>query len=129
MAASGRDGGCGSLAAMAGPPLLDEQLREELTQLTTSVCKALNDPKRLMILYALREGPLSVGELVDELDASQANVSQHLAILRERGIVEADRQGNNVFYSLRHDQVLDAVDILREILSAEVDRRAEVLSG
>ncbi|MDX1621604.1 MAG: metalloregulator ArsR/SmtB family transcription factor [Nitriliruptorales bacterium] len=114
---------------MAGPPLLDEQLREELTQLTTSVCKALNDPKRLMILYALREGPLSVGELVDELDASQANVSQHLAILRERGIVEADRQGNNVFYSLRHDQVLDAVDILREILSAEVDRRAEVLSG
>ncbi|MDX1620603.1 MAG: metalloregulator ArsR/SmtB family transcription factor [Nitriliruptorales bacterium] len=110
-------------------PLLDDQLRAELTQLTASVCKALNDPKRLMILYALRDGPLTVSELVDLLEASQANVSQHLAILRERGIVVADRQGNNVHYSLRHAQVLEAIDLLREILWAEVDRRAEVLSG
>ncbi len=113
---------------MGPTTLLDDQLREELTQLTASVCKALNDPKRLMILYALREGPLSVSELVDVLDASQANVSQHLAILRERGIVEPDRQGNNVYYSLRHLQVLAAIDLLREVLSAEVDRRAGVLS-
>lgn len=108
---------------------VDEQLREELTQLTASVCKALNDPKRLIILYALREGPLTVGELVDVLDASQANVSQHLAVLRERGIVQPDRRGNNVYYSLRHTQVLAAVDLLREVLSAEVDRRAGALAG
>jgi DNA-binding transcriptional ArsR family regulator len=111
------------------PPRLDEQLRDELTELTTSVCKALNDPKRLMILYALRDGPLTVSELVELLDASQANVSQHLAILRERGIVEPDRQGNNVYYSLRHPQVLEAVDLLRDILSAELGRRAGVVSA
>lgn len=111
------------------PPRLDDRLRDELTELTVSVCKALNDPKRLMILYALREGPLTVSELVDLLDASQANVSQHLAILRERGIVEPDRQGNNVFYALRHAEVIDAIDLLRAMMSAEVDRRAGVLSG
>jgi DNA-binding transcriptional ArsR family regulator len=127
----------GSLASPLGYPdgvdhtatRLDDQLREELTQLTASVCKALNDPKRLMILYALRDGPLAVSELVDILEASQANVSQHLAILRERGIVEPDRQGNNVYYSLRHPQVLAAVDLLREVLSAEVGRRAGVVSS
>jgi DNA-binding transcriptional ArsR family regulator len=107
---------------------LDDQLREELTQLTTSVCKALSDPKRLMILYVLRDGPLTVSELVEVLEASQANVSQHLAILRERGIVEPDRRGNNVYYSLRHSQVLVAVDLLREVLSAEVGRRAGVVA-
>lgn len=106
---------------------LDDLLREELTELTASVCKALNDPKRLMILYALRNGSLTVSELVAALDASQANVSQHLAILRERGIVEADRRGNNVHYSLRHPEVLDAIDLLRRIMSAEVGRRAGVV--
>ena len=109
--------------------LLDDRLRDELTQLTTSVCKSLNDPKRLMILYALRAGPLTVSELVDAIEASQANISQHLAILRERGIVEPDRRGNNVYYSLRYPQVLAAVDLLRGILSAEIDRRSGVLSA
>lgn len=111
------------------PAHVDDQLRDELTQLTTSVCKALSDPKRLMILYALRAGPLTVGELVEVLEASQANVSQHLAILRERGIVEPDRQGNNVYYSLRYEQVVRAVDLLREVQLAEVGRRAGVLSA
>jgi DNA-binding transcriptional ArsR family regulator len=110
------------------PARLDDHLRDELTQLTASVCKALNDPKRLMILYALRDGPLTVSELVEVIEASQANVSQHLAILRERGIVEPDRRGNHVYYSLRHPQVLAAVDLLREVLSAEVDRRAGTVS-
>lgn len=112
----------------AAPPRLDDQLRNELTELTLSICKALNDPKRLMILYALRQGALTVSELVDLLDASQANVSQHLAILRDRGIVEPDRRGNNVYYSLRHPEVIDAVELLRAMMSAEVGRRAEVLS-
>lgn len=111
------------------PPHLDDRLREELAELTTSVCKALNDPKRLMILYALRAGPLTVTELVEVLNASQTNVSQHLAILRERGIVEANRQGNKVQYALRHPEVIDAVDLLRQIMSAELDRRAGVLSA
>jgi DNA-binding transcriptional ArsR family regulator len=111
------------------PARLDDQLRQELVELTASVCKALNDPKRLMILYALRAGPLTVTELVEFLDASQANVSQHLAVLRERGIVEPTRRGNNILYSLRHTEVIDAVDLLRGILSSEVGRRADMVSG
>lgn len=107
---------------------IDDQLRQELSELTASVCKALSDAKRLMILYALRDGALTVTQLVDVIDASQANVSQHLAVLRERGLVEASRQGNNVHYSLRHPQVLDAVDLLRGILSAEVGRRASMVT-
>jgi DNA-binding transcriptional ArsR family regulator len=92
------------------------------------MCKALNDPKRLMALYALRDGASTVTELCEALEAPQSNVSQHLAVLRERGLVEADRQGHNVYYRLRHPRVLDAIDVLREVQASELDRRQQLLA-
>lgn len=101
----------------------DPVLREELEELTATMCKALNDPKRLTVLYALRDGPHSVGELCEILDAPQSNTSQHLAVLRNRGLVDTARNGNTVLYSLRHPKILDAVDTLREVMADEVTRR------
>lgn len=108
---------------------LDPHLRDELAELTTSMCKALNDAKRLMLLYALRDGARTVSDLCDAIDAPQANVSQHLAVLRDRGLVETDRQGNNVYYSLRHAKILDAIDLLRTIQAAELARKQSLVSG
>lgn len=103
-------------------PQIDPSLREEVTDLVASMCKALSDAKRLLLLYALQDGALTVSQLCEVIDAPQANTSQHLAVLRERGLVEATRQGNNVCYSLRHPQVIEAIDLLRDIRAAEVDR-------
>jgi DNA-binding transcriptional ArsR family regulator len=102
---------------------LDLSLRAELEELTTSICRALNDPKRLMILYALSDRALSVGELCNALGASQSNVSQHLAVLRDRGLVDTSRAANRVMYSLRHRRVLDAIDLLRGVMGDELVRR------
>jgi DNA-binding transcriptional ArsR family regulator len=107
---------------------ITDSLRAELNELTQSMCRALNDPKRLAILYALADGPLTVSEICDAIDAPQANTSQHLAVLRERGLIEPDRQGNNVYYSLRHARVIDAIDILRAIMSDELSRRHELFT-
>ncbi len=108
--------------------VLPEALRAELTELTVSLCKALSDPKRLMVLYALGAGPRSVAELADLVDAREANVSQHLAVLRERGLVDTERRGASIIYSLRYPELLAAVDALRGILRAEVDRRQSLLA-
>ncbi|NIJ12453.1 ArsR family transcriptional regulator [Saccharomonospora amisosensis] len=105
---------------------LDPALRAELHELTAILCKALNDPKRLMLLYALAGGPRSVGELCELLDTTQPNVSQHLAMLRERGIVGTRRSGNSIFYSLRYPQLLHAIDLLRDIMAAEAGRRRDL---
>ncbi len=102
---------------------LDRLLREELERLVAGMCKGLNDAKRLAILYALREGPHNVTELCKVIDAPQSNTSQHLAILRDRGLVEAERQGNNVVYSLRHREVIEAIDILRQVMADEISRQ------
>jgi ArsR family transcriptional regulator len=64
-----------------------------------------------------------VSELCDLIEAPQSNTSQHLAVLRDRGLVEAERQGNNVVYSLRHPKVIDAIDILRGVMSDELERQ------
>lgn len=108
---------------MAPGTSIDANLRQELDELVASMCKALNDPKRLLLLYALRFGAHTVTELCNVIEAPQSNTSQHLAVLRDRGLVEAERQGNNVLYSLRHPKVIDAIDMLRGVMSDELTRQ------
>jgi ArsR family transcriptional regulator len=107
---------------------VDPKVRNEIYELHARLCKALADPKRLLIINALRDGQKSVGELTQELELSQSNVSQHLAVLRERGVVRASREGNNVFYSLRDAKVVKALDLLREVMAAQLRRRSELQS-
>src|SRR5260370_11514840 len=94
----------------------DPLLRQELAALTTVICKALNDPMRLVLLYALEKRPQTVSELCEVIQAPPSNTSSHLAVLRHRGLVEAQRQGNRVVYSLRHPKVMDAIDLLRQVM-------------
>lgn len=102
---------------------VDQTLRTELEELTASLCRALDDPKRLFLLYLLGSSPMNVGELCEALGVPQANASQHLGVLRERGVVQTQRDGNRVVYSLRHPKVLDAIDLLREVMADEAIRR------
>jgi len=95
-------------------------VRNELYQLHASVCKGLADPKRLLILNGLRDGERSVTDLVDELNIPQANVSQHLAVLRDRGLVSGRREGQWVYYSLTSKKIIEAVDLLREVMSEQL---------
>lgn len=125
----GNEGAATAVESVHAVVELDDRLRGELVELTDTLCKALNDPKRLLLIYALANGPRSVGALADSLGASQTNVSQHLAILRERGVVATERRGPSVIYSLRYPELVDAVDQLRGILWRELDRRQQLVTG
>lgn len=87
------------------------------------VCKAIADGKRLQIINELRDGPRTVGELVAALGIPQANASQHLAILRDRGIVAARRSGANVYYSLTSMKVVEAIDLLYQFMTEHAEGR------
>lgn len=93
----------------------------EIYQLYARVCKALADPKRLLIINELRDGPRPVGEIAAALGISQANASQHLAILRDRGVVSTRRVGTHAYYALTSDKIVQAVDLLYEFMA---ERRA-----
>ena len=94
--------------------------RQELLQLHASVCKGLADPKRLLIIDALRDGELSVTEICHRLELPQANVSQHLSILRDKGLVRTRRNGQYVYYSLSSQKIIEAMDLLREVMNEQL---------
>jgi DNA-binding transcriptional ArsR family regulator len=89
----------------------------EIYQLYARVCKAIADPKRLLIINELRDGPRPVGEIAAALGISPANASQHLAILRDRGVVRTRRAGTRAYYALTSDKVVQAVDLLCEFMA------------
>ena len=89
----------------------------EIYQLYARVCKAIADPKRLLIINELRDGPRPVGEIAAALGISSANASQHLAILRDRGVVKTRRAGMHAYYALTSDKVVQAVDLLCEFMA------------
>lgn len=95
-------------------------LEQELTALHASVCKGLADPKRLLLISALRDGERSVGELCDQTGIPQTNVSQHLAILRDKNLVASRREGQFVFYQLTSDKITAAMDLLREVMAEQM---------
>ncbi|MHB1711560.1 MAG: ArsR/SmtB family transcription factor [Acidimicrobiales bacterium] len=109
--------------------VLSLRMCRQLDELATSMGRAFNHSYRLMLLYALRDGPQTVGDLSRMLETSQSNTSRHLAMLRDQGLVGTKRRGNTVLYSLRHPRVLDAVDILRDVMSVEAERLQDLHTG
>lgn len=102
--------------------------RDELYALHASFCQALSDPKRLLIVSALRNGEKSVGELCQLVGARQSNVSQHLALMRHLGLVETRRADGNILYRLADPRIAEAVELLRAA-QADLQRRRTVALG
>jgi ArsR family transcriptional regulator len=107
---------------------IDPALRQELAEFAQAMCKELNDPKRLTMLYAPRRHPHAVTELSEATQVQQSNTSQHFAILRDRGLVRAERQDSKVVYLLRHRKIVNAIDLLRRVAADEVSRQQALLA-
>ena len=88
--------GWGQPALISACAYVDSQAMDEITILQAEVLKTLASPRRLEILHVLARGPIEVGRLAEAIGATQPNVSQHLAMLRAAGIVEAERDGREV---------------------------------
>ena len=98
----------------------------ELFRRKAELCKTFSDPKRLMIISELRGGEKSVTDIVTTLQVPQAVVSRHLAILRNRGVVTTRRDGVNIYYSLTDFKIIEACDIVHEILLDQAARNREI---
>jgi DNA-binding transcriptional ArsR family regulator len=99
---------------------------DEITILQAEVLRTLASPRRLEILHLLARGPIEVGRLADAIGASQPNVSQHLAVLRSAGIVEAERDGREVRYRLADPDVMVACAVMRSVLERRLTRLAQM---
>lgn len=95
---------------------LSKKSEKKLFDLHAEICKVFANPKRLEILNAIREKELTVSELVEELGVRKANVSQHLAVLRQKRVVHTRRDGLNIYYSISDPKIIEACDLMRKVL-------------
>jgi DNA-binding transcriptional ArsR family regulator len=95
---------------------------DEVYRLQAEVLRALSNPRRLEIVHILAESPCEVGRLAEELQISQPNVSQHLAVMRSIGIVEAEREGREVRYKLADPEIISACETMRGVLLRRISR-------
>ena len=98
-----------------------------LREYKASIFQALAHPTRIAIVEALREGEISARAIQERLGIEQANLSQHLSILRSRQIVANRKEGNQVFYSLRHRVLLKVLDLMRQYFQANLTEAAQML--
>ena len=91
-------------------------MEKKLYKSHAKIWQGFSSPKRLEILNLLRDTELSVGQLARLANIRQANLSQHLGILREKGIVQTRRDGLKIYYSLTNRKIIAAFDIIREVL-------------
>ena len=102
---------------------MDKALQQEIDQLHAEICQCMADPRRIAILYTLGDGPKSVGELMEAVDMTRATASRHLKVLRERAMVDTERDGVTIYYSLTDQRVIQALDLLREVLGRILAQR------
>ena len=92
------------------------ELETRLFEMHAALCQTLANPVRLRILNALTDSEKSVNKLVELIGAPQANISQHLAVLRDRNVVAARRDGVSIYYSIANPKIIKACNLIREVL-------------
>ncbi len=100
---------------------------KQVFRLQAEICKVLANPRRLEVLYALKDGERSVGEIVRLIGISKANLSQHLAVMRTAGIVNARREGVNIYYSVASEKITRACAIMRDVLMEKLEKDKDML--
>lgn len=105
-------------------PVSEEEAR--LWEMQADICQTLANPKRLQILNLLKEGEMSVGAMVEALGVAKANLSQHLGVMRQKGILVTRREGTSIFYRLATPHIAEACKIMRLVLLEALTARGEL---
>ena len=101
--------------------------QEELYQIQAEFCQGLAHPKRLLVIASLKEGEKSVSQLAEATGIPQANLSQHLAILRQLGILGKRRDGLNIYYSISDERIIQACELVNATIRQRLDKTSRIL--
>ena len=104
-------------------------MEDQIYSYHADMCKVFSHPKRLELINLLREKEMSVGGLSEKLGLAPANLSQHLAMMRERRILVSRKEGNMVYYRIANPRLLEAFDLLREILFEQIRQDAALIQA
>jgi DNA-binding transcriptional ArsR family regulator len=98
-------------------------------ELQAEISKTMANPLRLAILYILKSGEKTVNELAGLVGVSQSNVSQHLALMRQRQIVKTRKVGVSIYYSVSSPKISQACDMIREVLLEQLREKQKLAAS
>ncbi|OHD70773.1 MAG: hypothetical protein A2W19_04495 [Spirochaetes bacterium RBG_16_49_21] len=98
-----------------------------LYKMHADFCKFMGNPKRIELLFTLNDGEMSVEEMATKMNIRMANLSQHLAIMRERGVVTVRREGTKIFYRVSNPKTLKACLMMRDVMFEQMREKLSIL--
>ncbi len=102
---------------------------KELYKLHAEFCKLMANPKRIEILFLLGQKEMSVEEIALAMEVNVPNISQHLAIMRDKGVVSARRDGTKIYYTIVNRKILHACTLMREAMVEQMEKQYEMIKG
>ena len=101
----------------------------EIYEIHAEFCRALANPKRLMIISLLKDKKLTVGELATALDLTVSNISQHLKVMKNYQILSSEKVGHKVYYYLTDMRLVKTCEKIREIISDQYMKRRDIFTS
>lgn len=102
---------------------------EKIFELHADVCKVFSNAKRLEILSTLRDREMPASELIEKIGLSKANLSQHMSILKSKGVVLTRREGVNIYYRISNAKIIQACDLMREVLLEQLHEKGKMVAS
>ncbi len=100
---------------------------KKIFEMHAEICKVFTNPTRLEIINLLRDGEKTVNELARLAGVLQANISQHLTVLRQNNVVTTRRDGANIYYKIANPKILQACDLMREVLLEKLSENEKLV--
>jgi ArsR family transcriptional regulator len=101
---------------------------EKIFELHADVCKVFSNGKRLEILSILRNKEMTASDLIESIGLSKANLSQHMSILKSKGVVLTRREGVNIYYRISNPKIIQACDLMREVLLEQLQEKGKMVA-
>lgn len=99
-------------------------MNKQIFELQASICQTMANPKRLEIISILCDREVSVGEIAEKMHIRTANLSQHLSIMKAKGILTSRREGVHIFYRIANPKVVTACNLMKEIMIEQMEAQA-----
>jgi ArsR family transcriptional regulator len=100
---------------------------ENLIHIESDLLRAIAQPTRLRILYFLKDGEKCACEIIPKMKEDQSNISRHLTLMKDAGILESRKEGVSVYYKIKDKRVFTLLSLVDEMIKAEIKEKAKVV--
>jgi DNA-binding transcriptional ArsR family regulator len=102
---------------------------EKVYELHADLCKIFSNAKRLEIINLLNDKEMSASELVERIGLSKANLSQHMSVLKSKGVILTRREGVNIYYRIVNPKIIQACHLIKEVLFEQFQEKGKIVSS